>query len=437
MNMFSENNLTKLFKRTFIKKLKESLIPFESIQKNRIIKELVEEIKEFTYHPSPPRDYIIFNKYNGVARIVPSFEAKDYFLYYTCVKFIEDEIAENRVEGTYGGWRLGNKISLMEQEEEEELIIENYVSNSFNPFLWSQNWTDFQKKAALYAGDYEYMLFTDIANFYDSIDLNLLKRKIYLVTPKEKYQAVELLFYFLENWNKVFEGYSRKNIGLPQDEFGDNSRLLANFYLQDFDEEIKEIADGMNIKYLRYADDMIFYSHDKNSLKRILFEASKIIYKLGLHMNAGKIKIFMKDEFQKYWAFEIFKKIEEGKYNEAIKDYFDFKNKKVEFREHSVLKKIMNINNFSKEIDISLQYKLYSDFFNKEFVIQLTPWHYSKIYDILTENDKSKFVNLLKKLIDEVFFNSFHYSILYFFKKKDISYDEEKIMNTIQNIKLK
>jgi len=156
--MFSKENLTKLFTKNFKKKLKESLIPSSQINKQEIINDLVNEIKSYSYHPNKPRDYIIFNKYNGVARIVPSFTAKDTFLYYICVKFIEDEIAQNRVEGTYGGWRLGNKIALMERKEEQELMIENYVVNSFNPFLWNKNWTDFQKKAALHAQNHSVLV---------------------------------------------------------------------------------------------------------------------------------------------------------------------------------------------------------------------------------------------------------------------------------------
>ena len=59
---------------------------------------------------------------------------------------LEDEIAKNRVEGTYGGWRLGNKIRFM--EENDDYYLEGYAGyNSFNPFLWTKNWQDFQKKS--------------------------------------------------------------------------------------------------------------------------------------------------------------------------------------------------------------------------------------------------------------------------------------------------
>lgn len=314
-------------------------------------------------------------------------------------------------------------------------MIEPYAFNSFNPYLWTKYWSDFQKKAALYAGDYEYMLFTDIANFYDSVDLNLLKRKVFLAVPREKYQAVELLFYFLENWNKVLEGYSRKNVGLPQDEFGDNSRLLANFYLQDYDEKIKALCNKLGVNYLRYADDMIFYANNERQLQHILFEASKELYKLGLNINSGKIKFFARDQFNKYWAFEIFDKLSNGKNNEAVELFFKYKDENIDFRESSVIKKILNIKDF-KTIESHLRYKLISEFFKEDFLSQLNHWYFRKIYNVLDNSQKQKFIDKLKKLSNVILFSSFHYNMLLFFKKERIEYDSEEINKVLEKLKL-
>ncbi len=276
--MIDYKSFKKIFPKSFVKKLKESIVPFNSpIKKEKILEELYTDITSFIYNPSLPREYIVSNKHNYVARIVPTFNAKDYFLYYLCLKMLEDEIAENRVEGTYGGWRLGNKIKLKEEMEEYYLDV-SAAGNSFNPFLWMQNWQDFQKKVYQYSevDDYKYIIKFDISNFYNTINLELLNRKIYLIAPHQKRFYAELLFHFLCNWNKKFEGYSYKLVGLPQDEIGDCSRILANFYLQDYDESMKELCDTNNAKYWRYADDQIIYSNDKMTGRQILFEASKI-----------------------------------------------------------------------------------------------------------------------------------------------------------------
>lgn len=120
--MISKDEFKKIFSSKFVSKLKESLIPHEKIDKNKIIYDLYEEVINFAYSPYKPRGYIIINKHNYVARICPTFYAKDYFLYFFCCKMIEEEIAGNRIEGTFGGWRLGNKIRLMEEIEAKEVI---------------------------------------------------------------------------------------------------------------------------------------------------------------------------------------------------------------------------------------------------------------------------------------------------------------------------
>lgn len=102
--MLDLESFLKIFPKSFTKKLNESIIPHNSpLNRNEIAHNLYKELTEFRYHPSTPRDYIIINKGNHVARISPTFYPKDYFVYYFCTKVLEDEIAVNYVEGTYGG----------------------------------------------------------------------------------------------------------------------------------------------------------------------------------------------------------------------------------------------------------------------------------------------------------------------------------------------
>ena len=172
--MLEYDSFKKVFPSRLIKKLKSPIVPYaQEIDRKKVIEELYQEIISYTYHPSLCHEYLVFNKNNGVIRISPIFKPKDSLLYYFCTKMVEDEIAENRVEGTYGGWRIGNKIRFVE-EEEVGLILTDYVFNdSYNPFLWFENWKDFQKKAYIYSqnNDCKYIVKLDIANFYDNINL--------------------------------------------------------------------------------------------------------------------------------------------------------------------------------------------------------------------------------------------------------------------------
>ena len=107
-----------IFESKFWKKLKESIVPIPSVSsKAKFLDELYSEITELTYSPVPPREYIVINKYNGICRYVPTFSRRDYCIYFLCIKLLEKEIAVNRVNGTYGGWTLGNQIRLKEEQE--------------------------------------------------------------------------------------------------------------------------------------------------------------------------------------------------------------------------------------------------------------------------------------------------------------------------------
>jgi hypothetical protein len=428
----------KIFDTRFWQKLNESLVPFtdKPVDKPIFLESLFEEVTTFSYNPSHPREYIVFDKHNGISRYVPTFNRKDYCVYYLCIKLLENEIAINRVDGTYGGWTLGNPIRL---KEEQELLELDYIPfNTLNELSWVQEWRTFQGIAKRYKDIDDFKFFTniDIANFYDSINLSLLERKIRHIIPKNKQEVVTLLMHFLHNWNKKLEGYNLKTVGIPQDEIGDCSRILANFYLQDYDTAIKKICDRENAQYIRFADDQIFYTKSKDSARKILFEASKELFKLNLNVNSSKVKEFnTKSEFEQYWAFEIFDfladKDNQQQIEIGVKLYFENIDNNVRFRDNSVLKRLLTVN-FDK-INPEHRHRLISGFYNQEFLSQLTLWHYRRIREKV-KNDK-EFFAILDNQIESILFNSYHYQLLNFYEKDRKDFDLTNLKKRIDELK--
>lgn len=428
----------KIFDTRFWQKLNESLVPFtdKPVDKPIFLESLFEEVTTFSYNPSHPREYIVFDKHNGISRYVPTFNRKDYCVYYLCIKLLENEIAINRVDGTYGGWTLGNPIRL---KEEQELLELDYIPfNTLNELSWVQEWRTFQGIAKRYKDidDFKYFTNIDIANFYDSINLSLLERKIRHIIPKNKQEVVTLLMHFLHNWNKKLEGYNLKTVGIPQDEIGDCSRILANFYLQDYDTAIKKICDTENAQYIRFADDQIFYTKSKDSARKILFEASKELFKLNLNVNSSKVKEFhTKSEFEQYWAFEIFDfladKDNQQQIEIGVKLYFENIDNNVRFRDNSVLKRLLTVN-FDK-INPEHRHRLISGFYNQEFLSQLTLWHYRRIREKV-KNDK-EFFAILDDQIESILFNSYHYQLLNFYEKDRKDFDLTNLKKRIDELK--
>ncbi|NEM96636.1 RNA-directed DNA polymerase [Pontibacter burrus] len=439
--MITQESFSKIFPKSFVKKLKESVIPHEQeIERGEIISSLYEDLISYKYHPWTPRDYIIINKANYVSRITPTFQPRDYFLYYFCCKILEDEIAENRAEGTYGGWRLGNKIRLREEYDELE-IVESAPSNSFNPYLWRENWQDFQNKAyaANQTGEHKCIVKFDIANFYDNINIALLAKKLYLASPRNKVLYIDLLIHFLNNWNKKFEGYSKKTVGLPQDEISDCSRLLANFYLQDYDLFMKGLCDREGARYLRYADDQLVYAKNLQTARTILFEASKYLSKIGLNLNTSKVEFFENGEnFNQYWAFDLFELLGDAhnteNINKGLELFLKWKNRGESFKENSVLKRILNLD--FKRFRPDLKFEVLAYLLNKDFMATLPSWALSKLYKQLHEQDRLSMLGLIDELVEDYHFNSFHYNVIQFYKKNKISFNRERIDNKLKKIKV-
>lgn len=429
----------KIYASKFWTKLKDSIVPFgKTPHKAKFLEELYEGITEFTYNPKNPREYIVINKHNGISRYVPTFSREDYCVFFLCIKLLENEIAINRVEGTFGGWTLGNPIRLKEEQEIPEL---EYVPfNTINELSWVQEWQSFQNIAKNYRDldDWKCFIYLDIADFYDCINLTILGRKIRHVIPKSKQDVLTLLFHFLQNWNKKLEGYNLKTVGIPQDEIGDCSRILANFYLQDYDLIMSEICESFEAKYIRFADDQIIYAKDLKVAKNILFDASRELQKINLNFNSSKVKEFKsKAEFDTYWSFELFEllknKTDKVSINKGIEKYFEHLDNNVKFRDNSVLKRILSIQ--SKLIEPEFRHRLIAMFFNPDFLAQLKFWYFKRIRQFI-DND-TEFFGELDKMVNTVPFNSYHYNLLAFYKKERTEFDCSDIEKRIEEIKLK
>lgn len=327
---------------------KETLIPYTKETPNReiFLDELCESIEKMKYVPAPPRGYVVSHKQNLVVRFIPTLTEEDYCVYFFCIKCLEDEIAKNRVSGTYGGWKLGGKIRKLENFDEAPSVPDF----SYDRFAWKQAWTEYQKKAYLLQrkSKHNYFIIFDIANFYDSINLRRLEILVREIVGKNKTEIVNLLFYFLANWGKRDLNYDGLSTGIPQDEVGDCSRILANFYLQNYDNTIFDICSKRNSGYLRYADDQIIASPNEKTAKEIMFLASKELIKLGLNLNASKAKLLNKDDFFKYWSFDIFKLLTNPNNKNDIQDGWNIYKKRLDsdirFKPDTVLKRMLSCN---------------------------------------------------------------------------------------------
>lgn len=435
----------------FIKSEEEFLIFFSSSLYNKIVKEstikidrklskkeykniirnLYKELKNYEYKTDIIDEKLFTYKTNNVARIIPILSVKDELLYYFVCKMLEDEIAINRTENTYGGWRIGNKIKIEEDAEIE------YVYKSYNPTLWNENWKEFQNilfNQIQTLEEKDIVLKLDIANFYDNINLNLLEKKLLVLVPAEKLEFINILMYFLKNWNLKNDKYHIKSVGIPQNEFGDQSRLLANFYLQNYDKMVKQICDISNAVYIRYADDQIIILRENEKLNNIMYVISRELNSLGLNLNASKVKKYNKETIQTLYGIPVFKLIDEQKYDEAVNKFFEFYNREdVDFNYTSSLKRFLNIG--LDKFNMSNRNKLKSIITEYQFVRESNEYYMRKIYNNLLKEERGDFIDLIYKISKETTYNAFHYNAINFLNRINVTDNIDEIISRIREIK--
>lgn len=422
-----------VFSNSFYKKVvKETLIPIKMRKQefqNTLI-DLYNDLVTGNYSPSVLRGRLFSYKNNNVARIIPCLTVKDEALYFFLIKMIEEDIANNRVEGTFGGWRLGNAI-----KELENLEIE-YVTNSYDPRLWNENWKEFSNivwtKIRTDAYDAAYSL--DIANFYDNVNLNILEKKLLAIVGRKKSHLVYLLTYFLKYWNKSIDNYDYKTVGIPQSEFGDQSRLLANFYLQDYDSIISEVCLDMGAEYVRYADDQIIFAKKDTDINKIMLNVCNELNKIGLNVNASKVSKYTMKELETYYGYEIIDDILEERYDMAAAKFFKLREKNIKFREDIILKKLLTsgLNNYSKENEEKILSIVKTD----NFLLNNGVFYLKKVYEYLSNGEKNSFIERLKFLLQTTYYNEFHYSVLKFAKEYKLDNLEEIANDAIKNINI-
>ena len=427
LNFFSSSLYNKIIKESTIKINRK----LNKKEYKNIILNLYKELKNYEYRTDVIDEKLFTYKTNNVARIIPILSVKDELLYYFVCKMLEDEIAVNRTENTYGGWRIGNKIKIEEDAEIE------YVYKSYNPTLWNENWKEFQNilfNKIQTLDDNDMVLKLDIANFYDNINLSLLEKKLLVSVPVEKLEFINMLMYFLRNWNLKNDRYHLKSVGITQNEFGDQSRLLANFYLQNYDKIVKQICDIWNAVYIRYADDQIIILKENEKLNNIMYVISRELNALGLNLNASKVKKYNKETIQILYGIPVFKLIDEQKYDEAVNKFFEFYNREdVDFNYTSSLKRFLNIG--LDKFNMSNRNKLKSIITEYQFVRETNEYYMRKIYNNLLKEERGDFIELIYKISKETTYNAFHYNAINFLNRINVTDNIDEIILKIREIK--
>lgn len=147
---------------------------------------------------------------------------------------------------------------------------------------------------------YEYVYETDIEDFFPSIDHSILQEKIYKYFPLADEITKRLIIEYIKTDYKYNGKYYKRNKGLPLG--SPLSPLLANFYLDEFD-EIMKVQD---LRLIRFADDMVIMCKSEEDARAVEILLDDTLERLSLKKNQSKTSIKHISNGLNFLGYEIF-----------------------------------------------------------------------------------------------------------------------------------
>lgn len=174
-----------------------------------------------------------------------------------------------------------------------------------------EQWKNLQKKIYNFADTFDYLVVTDLTNYFDSIDLRELRR-VFVSHVEADEVIVDLIFKVVEglSWKPDYLPYSQR--GLPTANV-EPIRLLAHSFLFEVDQILKERTKD---NFARWMDDITSGVEKKREGIALLSDISDVLKSRGLALNLSKTQILSAEEA--YFHFQIEKNLEIDKY-ESIK----------------------------------------------------------------------------------------------------------------------
>ena len=163
---------------------------------------------------------------------------------------------------------------------------------------WSKLWVKLQRTIFKFIKKKGVLVVTDLSNYYDSINMDELKKNILQFSDK-KDAYIDLLFKIVEgiSWLTDYQPYSRR--GLPTANF-EGIRLLGYSFLFELDVILGEMS---NESFTRWMDDIVIAAKSKKEAVNILSLASDVLKSKGLALNTTKTNIY--DTKQAKYHFQI------------------------------------------------------------------------------------------------------------------------------------
>lgn len=238
------------------------------------------------YRPAPA-EIIRLEKRDGIFRRIPLPAPADVLLFQTLVQALEADLL----------LKQPTKNAYYSRSQKRKTIED--VDDSFS-YEWWLLWPEFQQRIWEFAAAWDYVVVTDVANYYDTVPLDNLRNSVASLGAFNE-TVLDFLFFMLEQFTWRPHYIPLTGVGLPQINL-EAPRLLAHIYLYPADKELQAATNG---EFVRWMDDIDFGTASIADARSILGKLESSLNSIGLRLNSGKTKILnSKDAAGYFWIQE-------------------------------------------------------------------------------------------------------------------------------------
>ncbi|AVN61104.1 RNA-dependent RNA polymerase family protein [Mesoplasma florum] len=408
---------------------KEKYNSFEDFKEK--IDETIANINKNSYYPNNNIiiSYISKNElnYREVFDIDPVDEIIFYYLVNEVMSSSFNEI--NRVPNTFGGYyKKGNIFAKLENKDIEKVDLED-------PYHWFYHWKEFEKViiSKYRKNKFQYIARFDFSNFYDSIIIEKLIKRLREKANNKVIEQIDLIEFYLKNWKNSISKYQSNIVGLPQSTYGEAYRMLANFYINDYDIQVFKLCEKYKNEYARYSDDQLYFINDYRDSQSFFKSLNRIAKNHYLNFNYKSSLMTFESFIDAEMIFEISSAKQELELDPKFNKRLNLILEKIQINSKSKLfiriYSILNQINWNADMDLKnleLCLQMISDFnvlkyCNKKSELKNLMLFFGKIF---INNEKKVF-----QKINEIFWYIRYDPILQNLKDNFLYFKQEKAIN--------
>ena len=264
------------------------------------IDRLSSDIEQGQYTPDPA-NLVRGAKSKGLTRPLAFLSPRDAVLYSAIISLAEPDLNE----------LLSASVGATMQDRARQRASRASAAAEYGD--WFAVWMSKQGIVKEIVEHFAYVVESDIANYFPSVDLRIVREHLHSRTSLSR-DAVRLCVFLLGQVMRHPAYADAPSLGLPQEPF-DTSRVIGHSLLADLDDSFQ--VEQTTSSYSRFMDDVVIGADGVEDGQRKIAKLQHALEPLGLYPNTAKTRIVKASDY----LVEIL--AEENAYLDAVDDVIE------------------------------------------------------------------------------------------------------------------